>query len=74
MKVLFTISCLSYGGAEKNMVLIANYLSQKGHSVAICNFNERETKQNIHPQIRRWDMPATSPKHEKFGQTSAYRV
>lgn len=57
MKVLFTISCLSYGGAEKNMVLVANYLGQKGHTVAICNFNESQTVQVLHEGIRCWDMP-----------------
>ena len=43
MKVLFVISCLSYGGAEKNLILVANYLQRKGHGVAVCNFNERPT-------------------------------
>ena len=57
MKVLFTIPCLSYGGAEKNMVLVANYLSQKGHSIAICSFNEEPKKQQLHPDIRCYDMP-----------------
>ena len=51
MKILFTISCLSYGGAEKNLVLIANYLSQR-HNVIICNFNEHETKQVLNEKIR----------------------
>ena len=66
MRILFTISCLSYGGAEKNMVLVANYLSQKGHSVTICNFNEAETKQALHEKIHCWDMPAVSLKQGRF--------
>lgn len=51
MKILFTISCLSYGGAEKNLVLIADYLS-KQHKVIIADFNEHETRQKINEQVK----------------------
>ena len=54
MKILFTISCLSYGGAEKNLVLVANYLSER-HKVIICNFNEHETKQELDKRITCYD-------------------
>ena len=50
MKIMFVISCLSYGGAEKNLMLIANHLRGK-NEVAICNFNERDTVQEISPKI-----------------------
>lgn len=67
MKVLFTISCLSYGGAEKNLVIVANYLAQK-HRVAICNFNEHETKQALDGRIKCYD--AQNKKNEKEGRFS----
>ena len=59
MRILFVISCLSYGGAEKNLMLVASHLSKK-NEVAICNFNERDTKRDIPLEItyyeqNRWD-------------------
>jgi GalNAc-alpha-(1->4)-GalNAc-alpha-(1->3)-diNAcBac-PP-undecaprenol alpha-1,4-N-acetyl-D-galactosaminyltransferase len=54
MKILFVISCLNYGGAEKNLVYIANNIA-KQHQVVICNFNESETKQNISTEVRVFD-------------------
>lgn len=50
MKILFVISCLSYGGAEKNLMLVANHVREK-NDVAICNFNEHDTKQEIDSEI-----------------------
>lgn len=43
MKVLFLINCLSYGGAEKNLRLVANYLSRQGCCVQVCSLNYRPT-------------------------------
>lgn len=65
MKILFTISCLSYGGAEKNLVLVANYLSER-HKVIICNFNEHETKQELDKKITCYDKNKEETKG-KFG-------
>lgn len=65
MKILFTISCLSYGGAEKNLVLVANYLSER-HKVIICNFNEHETKQDLNKRIKCFDKNIEETKG-KFG-------
>ena len=50
MRILFVISCLSYGGAEKNLMLVANHM-RENNEVAICNFNEHDTRQWIHPEI-----------------------
>lgn len=56
MKVLFTISCLSYGGAEKNMLIVAEYLNSHGHDVCICDFNERESVRKIADGIKVYTM------------------
>lgn len=65
MKILFTISCLSYGGAEKNLVLIANYLSER-HEVVICNFNEHPTQQVLNRKIKCFEKDVEETKG-KFG-------
>lgn len=65
MKILFTISCLSYGGAEKNLVLVANYLS-KEHDVVICNFNEHPTRQVLNDKIKCFEKNVEQTKG-KFG-------
>lgn len=65
MKILFTISCLSYGGAEKNLMLVANHLCEK-NDVAICNFNEHDTKQEIKPDITYYEQSRWISSGKKF--------
>lgn len=65
MKVLFVISCLSYGGAEKNMMLVANHL-RKNNEIAICNFNERDTTQEIPPEITYYEQHRWNSSGRKF--------
>lgn len=55
MKILFVISCLSYGGAEKNLMLVANYLCQK-HDVMLCDFNEHKIIQTVSNNIDFYQM------------------
>ncbi|MBE7053783.1 MAG: glycosyltransferase family 4 protein [Ruminococcaceae bacterium] len=66
MKILFVISCLSYGGAEKNLMLVANHFNEIGHSVAICNFNERETMQQVNENIKYYENTEVYEKKGKF--------
>jgi GalNAc-alpha-(1->4)-GalNAc-alpha-(1->3)-diNAcBac-PP-undecaprenol alpha-1,4-N-acetyl-D-galactosaminyltransferase len=40
MKIDFVINSLVGGGAERVMVLLANYFSSKGHDITIITFNE----------------------------------
>ena len=39
MKVDFLISSLGGGGAERVMVLLANYFVEKGHDVSLITFS-----------------------------------
>ena len=55
MRVLFVITCLSYGGAEKNLLLVAEHFSEK-HTVAICNLNERDTVQKASDSVYCFEM------------------
>ena len=66
MKILFVISCLSYGGAEKNFMLVANYFNKIGHEVAICNFNERKTVQTVSDDIKYYENSGIYDKKGKF--------
>lgn len=65
MKILFVISCLSYGGAEKNLMIVANNLSNK-NDVAICNFNEHDTKQDINSNITYYEQSRWISSGKKF--------
>lgn len=62
MKIVFFASCLGYGGAEKNLCIIANYMANQGNNVIICNFNTAPTTQVIDERIRVVDMPKYTKK------------
>jgi glycosyltransferase involved in cell wall biosynthesis len=65
LKVLFLIRSLNYGGAERQLVLLARGLSQRGHDVAVALFYSggplekdlREAGVRIRPLYKggRWD-------------------
>lgn len=52
MKILFVINCLSYGGAEKNLKLVANYLAQHGNCVQVCSLNYRPTSIKFNDNVQ----------------------
>lgn len=62
MKIMFCASCLSYGGAEKNLCIVANHIASKGNDVVICNFNTAPTVQKLNEHIRVIDMPRYTKK------------
>ena len=65
MKIMLCISCLSYGGAEKNIKFIAHRLLERGHEVIICNFNTKPTVQKLDDRIRIVDMPTYKKRYVK---------
>lgn len=52
MKIHFVINSLVAGGAERVLVLLANYFSSRGHNVAIVTFNEPDFF-SAHPDVKR---------------------
>ncbi|WP_340202377.1 glycosyltransferase family 4 protein [Ascidiimonas sp. W6] len=52
MKIDFVINSLVGGGAERVMVLLANYFSSKGHDISIITFNEPDDFE-LDPQVKR---------------------
>lgn len=52
MKIDFVINSLVGGGAERVMVLLANYFSSKGHTVSIITFNEPDDFE-LDPKVTR---------------------
>jgi len=68
MKIMFCILCLSYGGAEKNMLFVANGLSRRGHEVVICNMNYLPTEQLPEDHVRVIDMPRFTGKTKRLKQ------
>lgn len=68
MKVMFCISCLSYGGAEKNLLMVANGLAARGHDVLICNMNNLPTVQAPDNFVRVIDMPRFTGKTKRLRQ------
>lgn len=69
MRVIFVISCLSYGGAEKNMMLVANHMRTES-DVAICNFNEHDTRQEISSEIKYYEQTRWIPSGKRFDWVS----
>lgn len=72
MKIMFCIACLHYGGAEKNMCLLANELVNRGHKVSICNFNHLPTTQKIDNRIKVYDVPQYNKRIVKRLQQISY--
>lgn len=62
MKILFATSCLSYGGAEKNVKMVASEMLNRGYDVVICNFNTRPTVLTFDDRIKIVDMPKYAAK------------
>jgi glycosyltransferase involved in cell wall biosynthesis len=66
MKILFLVRELNYGGAERQLVLLANELARRGHNVAIAVFYGGGPLENevVRSQVRlislekrsRWDL------------------
>ncbi|MBQ9116432.1 MAG: glycosyltransferase family 4 protein [Clostridia bacterium] len=57
MKILFCISCLSYGGAEKNLRIVANHMAEKGHTVTVCSFGSQPCVQPLLEGVKVVYMP-----------------
>lgn len=57
MKILFVINCLNYGGAEKNLRLVANYLLEQGNFVQVCSLNYRPTTIAFNNSVDVIDLP-----------------
>ncbi|KAA1246948.1 glycosyltransferase family 4 protein [Aquimarina sp. RZ0] len=51
-KIDFVINTLNGGGAERVMVIIANYLAEKNYDVSLITFNEGEIFQ-VTPKVKR---------------------
>lgn len=68
MKILFCISCLSYGGAEKNLRIVANHMVEKGNEVVICSFGDQPSVQPLDERIKVVYMPPYSKKGIKRAQ------
>lgn len=62
MKILFCISRLSYGGAEKNLALIANHFHDLGNEVTICTIDNTPPMQVLRDGIKVFGMPGYTKK------------
>lgn len=51
MRIILVIGALSFGGAERVMANIANYLAEE-HEVLLCTMFKRETPYNISAKVR----------------------
>lgn len=54
MRLLLIINSLTTGGAEKNLVFLANQWAGDGYNVALCTFTAQNQNSNftLHPQVR----------------------
>lgn len=68
MKILFNVLCLSYGGAEKNLCIVANGMLERGHEVVICNMNHIPTVQKLDERIKVYDIPKYTGKTKRLKQ------
>tara|TARA_R110000823_G_scaffold51595_4_gene128435 strand:- start:1561 stop:2640 length:1080 start_codon:yes stop_codon:yes gene_type:complete len=53
MKIDFIISSLTSGGAERVVVNLANFFSEKGHEVRVLTFRKVNDSYSLHSNIRR---------------------
>jgi len=51
MKILFTISSLNAGGAERVLSTLANYWSHNGHTVIVIKMDDKDSFYNIDSRI-----------------------
>ncbi len=51
MKILFVIHGLQTGGAEKVLVMLANYLARSGYKISIITFTNEEPFYKINPLV-----------------------
>ena len=65
MKIMFCVLCLNYGGAEKNLCIVANELCKRGHDIYICNLNYLPTVQYIDNSVTVIDAPSFSTRGVK---------
>ena len=65
MKIDFIVSSLRDGGAERVLVILANELAARGHSVSIITFLEEE-KYSIDDQIQRIRLNEKSHSNQTF--------
>ena len=72
MKILFCISCLSYGGAEKNLRIVANHMAEKGHEVIVCSFGSQPCVQPLRDDIKIIYMPNYTAKGIKRAQQVSF--
>ena len=72
MKILFCISCLSYGGAEKNLRIVANHMAEKGHEVLVCSFGNQPCVQPLRDDIKIIYMPEYKSKGVKRAQQASF--
>ena len=56
MRILFLISCLSYGGAEKNMRIVAEHLNIKGHKIAVASLGLASSCLTFSPEIQVFEL------------------
>ncbi len=72
MKIVFNVLCLSYGGAEKNLCIVANELVKRGYDITICNLNTIPTVQKTDERIKIIDVPKFNTKFVKRLQQLNY--
>ena len=70
MKIMFSVLCLSYGGAEKNLCIVANGLVARGHEVIVCNMNHMPTVQKLDERIKVFDIPKYTGRTKRLKQLS----
>ena len=51
MRIMLVIGALSFGGAERVMANLANYLTEQGHKVILCTLFEHETPYKINNAV-----------------------
>ena len=71
MKILFCITGLGYGGAEKNLRMVANHMRSLGHEIIICTVKNEPPAQQLDEGIRIVPMPQYGKKGlKRFQQLS----
>ena len=64
MKIVFVYYSLNAGGAERSIVMLANYFAEHGNSISIVTCDEHDSFYHLNPMVKH--IPLGHTKNSSF--------